>query len=87
MGKAQAEQKKAVECGYWPLYRYNPELENPMTIDSKEPTGDYQEFIKGEVRYTTLAKMFPEAAEKLFAKAEEDAKYRLKSYKKLAGQE
>ena len=87
MGKAQAEQKKAVECGYWPLYRYNPELENPMTIDSKEPTGDYQEFIKGEVRYTTLAKMFPEAAEKLFAQAEEDAKYRLKSYKKLAGQE
>ena len=87
MGKAQAEQKKAVECGYWPLYRFNPDLEQPMTIDSKEPTGDYQEFIKGEVRYTTLAKMFPEAAEKLFAQAEEDAKYRLASYKKLAGQE
>jgi len=87
MGKAQAEQKKAVECGYWPLYRFNPDNEQPMTIDSKEPTGDYQEFIKGEVRYTTLAKMFPEAAEKLFAQAEEDAKYRLASYKKLAGQE
>ncbi|MBR3764508.1 MAG: pyruvate:ferredoxin (flavodoxin) oxidoreductase, partial [Clostridia bacterium] len=87
MGKAQAEQKKAVECGYWPLYRFNPDLENPMTIDSKEPTGDYQEFLKGEVRYTTLAKLFPEAAEKLFAQAEEDAKYRRESYKKLAGQQ
>ena len=87
MGKAQAEQKKAVECGYWPLYRFNPDLENPMTIDSKEPTGDYQEFLKGEVRYTSLAKMFPEAAEKLFAQAEEDAKYRREAYKKLAGQQ
>ena len=87
MGKAQAEQKKAVECGYWPLYRFNPDNEQPMTIDSKEPTGDYQEFIKGEVRYTTLAKMFPEAAEKLFAQAEEDAKYRREAYKKLAGQQ
>ena len=87
MGKAQAEQKKAVECGYWPLYRFNPDNENPMTIDSKEPTGDYQEFLKGETRYTTLAKLFPEAAEKLFAQAEEDAKYRRESYKKMAGQQ
>ena len=87
MGKAQAEQKKAVECGYWPLYRFNPDNEQPMTIDSKEPTGDYQEFLKGETRYTTLAKLFPEAAEKLFAQAEEDAKYRRESYKKMAGQQ
>ena len=87
MGKAQEEAKRAVECGYWPLYRFNPDLENPMTIDSKEPTGDYQEFLKGEVRYTTLAKQFPEAAKVLFEQAEEDAKYRRDSYKKLAGQD
>ena len=86
MGKAQAEIKKAVECGYWQLYRYNPELENPMTVDSKDPTGDYQEFLKGEVRYTSLAQQFPDAAAKLFVQQEEDAKVRRESYKKLAGQ-
>ncbi len=85
MGKAQAEIRKAVECGYWQLYRYNPELENPMTIDSKDPTGDYQEFLKGEVRYTALAQQFPDAAAKLFVQQEEDAKFRLESYKKMAG--
>ena len=91
MGLAQAEIRKAVNCGYWPLYRYNPAKaeagENPMTIDSKEPTADYQEFLKGEVRYTALAKLFPDAAKTLFAQAEEDAKYRRDSYKKMAGQE
>ncbi len=91
MGLAQAEIRKAVDCGYWPLYRFNPAKaeagENPMTIDSKEPTGDYQEFLKGEVRYTALAKLFPDAAKTLFAKAEEDAKVRRDSYKKMAGQE
>ena len=91
MGLAQAEIRKAVDCGYWPLYRYNPAKaeagENPMTIDSKEPTADYQEFLKGEVRYTALAKLFPDAAKTLFAQAEEDAKYRRDSYKKMAGQE
>ncbi|MBQ9251634.1 MAG: pyruvate:ferredoxin (flavodoxin) oxidoreductase [Clostridia bacterium] len=86
MGKSQAEIKKAVECGYWQLYRYNPTLENPMTIDSKDPTGDYQEFLKGEVRYTSLAQQFPEAAAKLFVAQEEDARVRRESYKKLAGQ-
>ena len=86
MGKAQAEIKKAVDCGYWQLYRYNPTLENPMTVDSKDPTGDYQEFLKGEVRYTALAQQFPDAAAKLFVQQEEDAKVRLASYKKLAGQ-
>ena len=86
MGKAQAEIKKAVECGYWQLYRYNPEAENPMTIDSKDPTGDYQEFLKGEVRYTSLAQQFPDAAAKLFVQQEEDAKVRRESYKKMAGQ-
>ena len=91
MGLAQAEIRKAVNCGYWPLYRFNPAKaeagENPMTIDSKEPTADYQEFLKGEVRYTALAKLFPDAAKTLFAQAEEDAKYRRDSYKKMAGQE
>jgi pyruvate-ferredoxin/flavodoxin oxidoreductase len=87
MGKAQAEIKKAVECGYWQLYRYNPTLENPMTVDSKDPTGDYQEFLKGEVRYTSLAQQFPDAAAKLFVQQEEDAKVRRESYKKLAAQE
>ena len=86
MGKAQAEIKKAVDCGYWQLYRYNPELENPMTVDSKDPTGDYQEFLKGEVRYTSLAQQFPDAAAKLFVQQEEDARVRRESYKKLAGQ-
>ena len=90
MGKAQAEIKKAVDCGYWQLYRYNPELaeagKNPMIVDSKDPTGDYQEFLKGEVRYTSLAQQFPDAAAKLFAQQEEDAKERLASYKKMAAQ-
>ena len=91
MGKAQEEIKKAVACGYWPLYRYNPAKaeagENPMTIDSKEPTESYQDFLKGEVRYTSLAKMFPDAATKLFEESEEDAKLRRENYKKMAGLE
>ena len=90
MGKAQAEIKKAVDCGYWQLYRYNPELaeagKNPMIVDSKDPTGDYQEFLKGEVRYTSLAQQFPDAAAKLFVQQEEDAKERMASYKKMAAQ-
>ena len=91
MGKAQEEIKKAVACGYWPLYRYNPAKaeagENPMTIDSKEPTESYQDSLKGEVRYTSLAKMFPDAAAKLFEESEEDAKLRRENYKKMAGLE
>ncbi|MBR4458082.1 MAG: hypothetical protein IKS31_03890, partial [Clostridia bacterium] len=86
MGKAQAEIKKAVECGYWQTYRYNPTLEQPMHVDSKAPTGDYQEFLKGEVRYTSLAQQFPDAAATLFAQQEEDAKVRRESYIKLAEQ-
>ena len=88
MGMAQAEIRKAVDCGYWPLYRYNPSNveagKNPMTIDSKEPTGNYQEFLQGEVRYTSLARQFPDAAKVLFEQQEEDAKERLESYKRLA---
>ena len=90
MSMAQAEIRKAVEAGYWPLYRFNPELaeqgKNPLTLDSKEPTGDYQAFIRGETRYATLLKQFPETAEKLFSKNEEDAKERLESYKKMAAE-
>ena len=78
------EAKKAVECGYWQLYRYNPEGE-VFTLDSKEPTGDFMEFIKGEVRYASLAKAFPDVAEELFNHCAEDAKRRLEGYKKLAG--
>jgi len=85
MSKAQTEIKKAVKAGYWPLYRFNPEKEQPLTIDSKDPTESYQDFIRGETRYQTLLKMFPDAAEKLFAQNEEDAKVRLASYKRLAG--
>ena len=85
------EEKKAVDTGYWQTYRFNPALaaegKNPFTLDSKEPTGDYQEFINGENRYRTLAKMFPEEAKILFEKSEQDAKARLEGYKKRAGQE
>ena len=86
MGKAQAEIKKAVAAGYWQLYRFNPDNENPMTVDSKAPTASYQEFIKGENRYASLIRQFPAEAEKLFAEAETDAAKRLESYKKLAGE-
>lgn len=88
MSQAQNEMKKAVECGYWSLYRYNPQLKdegkNPFTLDSKEPTASFRDFIMGEVRYSSLKNKFPEVAEDLFAKTEEDAKDRLKEYKRLA---
>ena len=88
MGKTQEQSKKAVEAGYWHLYRYNPELaekgENPFILDSKEPTESFRDFIMGEVRYTSLQKAFPEVAEELFAKAEKDAKEQYETYKKLA---
>lgn len=91
MGNSQLEAKKAVECGYWALYRFNPALKeqgkNPFTLDSKEPTADFREFLMGEVRYASLAKAFPEAADALFEKTERDAKERLEGYKKLAAQQ
>ena len=89
MSNSQEEEKKAVECGYWSLYRYNPELKekglNPFSLDSKDPKSDFKEFLMGEVRYSSLAKAFPEEAEELFKKTEKDAKERLNNYKKLAG--
>lgn len=88
MGCSQLETKKAVEAGYWSMYRYNPTLKeqgkNPFLLDSKEPTADFQEFLMNEVRYSSLKKQFPEGAEALFKKTEEDAKERLATYKILA---
>ncbi len=88
MMKSQEEEKKAVDCGYWQLYRYNPALidegKNPFTLDSKEPTGDYKSFLLGETRYASLMKARPDTAEELFAKTEKDSKERLATYKKLA---
>ena len=88
MGTSIAQEKKAVECGYWHLYRYNPELEkegkNPFTLDSKEPTASFQEFLDTEVRYTSLKKTFPQIAQELYDMAEEDAKARYARYKKMA---
>jgi pyruvate-ferredoxin/flavodoxin oxidoreductase len=89
MGKTQAQEKFAVESGYWHLYRYNPLLEkegkNPFTLDSKEPDwSKFQDFLQSEVRYTSLVKSFPQEAEVLFKAAEENAKWRYKSYQRLA---
>ncbi len=88
MSKSQEEEKKAVEAGYWPLYRYNPELaqedKNPFILDSKEPSANFREFLLGEGRYASLKIQFPEEAKVLFEKAEKDAKSRLETYKKLA---
>jgi len=89
MGKAQQEQEDAVACGYWHLYRFNPELEaqglNPMQLDSKEPDwSKFQDFLMGEVRYNSLVKSFPEAAKELFVKAEENAKWRYNGYKRMS---
>lgn len=90
MSNSQDEAKRAVECGYWGLYRYNPTLigtKNPFSLDSKEPKSSFREFLLGEVRYASLAKAFPEEAEALFEKTEQDAKERLGNYKKLAEQQ
>ncbi len=89
MGKTQLEMKKAVECGYWHLYRYNPALENegknPFSLDSKEPKWEeFKNFLNNEVRYTSLKKSFPQEADELFNAAEENAKWRYNSYKRLA---
>ena len=91
MGKANEQQKLAVECGYWHLYRLNPDLEaqgqNPMVLDSKEPQWDkFQDFLKSEVRYTSLSKQFPVEAEELFKAAEENARWRYAGYKRMATQ-
>ncbi|MBU3174708.1 pyruvate:ferredoxin (flavodoxin) oxidoreductase [Clostridium estertheticum] len=90
MGCTQLETKRAVESGYWAMYRFNPDLKdagkNPFVLDSKEPTTSFRDYLMGEVRYSSLAKSFPEVAEELFVKTENDAKERLAGYKKLASE-
>ena len=89
MTKSQSEEKNAVDCGYWHLYRYNPTLadkgENPFTLDSKDPTGDFQSFLLGEVRYASLKKTEPELADQLYKETEKAQQDRLAGYKKMAG--
>lgn len=91
MGKSQANIKDAVDSGYWHLYRYNPELKskgkNPFILDSNEPTTSFRDFINGQIRYTSLAKEFPDIADKLFAMTEEDARNKYKTYRELADRE
>ena len=89
MGRTQQEEKLAVEAGYWSLYRYNPQLEeegkNPFVMDSNAPDwSKFQAFLNGEVRYTSLKKAFPEVADELFKAAEENAKWRYNSYKRMS---
>ena len=91
MNKGLEEQARAVQAGYWHLYRYNPALrdtdKNPFVLDSKAPTADLREFLLGEVRYDSLFKIDPEHAEQLFAKTAKDAQERYESYKRLAEQQ
>ncbi|HLR21145.1 MAG TPA: pyruvate:ferredoxin (flavodoxin) oxidoreductase [Tissierellaceae bacterium] len=88
MGTSVRQEKKAVDSGYWHLYRFDPRLEeegkNPFALDSKEPKESFRDFISSEVRYTSLQKLFPELAEELFEKAEENSKARYESYKRMA---
>jgi pyruvate-ferredoxin/flavodoxin oxidoreductase len=88
MGRTQEEEKQAVECGYWHLYRYNPQMEeegkNPFQLDSKEPDwSKFQAYLNGEVRYTALKKSFPKEADELFQAAEANAKWRYRSYQRM----
>lgn len=92
MGKSQAEEAKAVACGYWHLWRYNPMLEaegkNPFTLDSKEPNWDeFAGFLKGEVRYASVLKQYPDEAEELFQAAKDNAMWRYNNYRRLAQQQ
>lgn len=90
MGCSQLEAKRAVDSGYWSLYRFDPNRKetggNSFVMDSKEPTADFKEFLMGEVRYSALKKQFPDMADALFEKTEKDAKERLEKYKMLANQ-
>ena len=92
MGKAQQEEANAVACGYWHLWRYNPALEeegkNPFTLDSKEPNWDeFENFLKGEVRYASVVKQYPQEAAELFAAAKANAQWRYNNYRRLAQQQ
>ena len=92
MGHSQDEERRAVECGYWHLWRYNPAAEeegkNPFTLDSKEPDwSKFEDFLLGEVRYATVKKQYPAEAAELFAAAQANAKWRYNNYKRLAQQQ
>ena len=91
MSKVMDEGKAATECGFWPLFRYNPDLEtegkNPFLLDSGEPNGKLREYMMGENRFASLTRTFPERAEVLFAQAEEFTARRYAKYKRLAGKE
>ena len=84
MHDVQGEMKRAVESGYWSLYHYDPRKENPMMLDSKEPTMDYLDFVAGENRFASLTKSFPEEAERLFEQGKEDAQRRFDHYRRMA---
>ena len=81
LGAAQQEMKRAVESGYWTLYHYDPRLSDPLVIDCKEPSMDYEEFLEGETRYSSLKKTFPENAKKLFEQGAKDAKERYEKFR------
>ncbi|MDB8790722.1 pyruvate:ferredoxin (flavodoxin) oxidoreductase [Romboutsia sp. 1001216sp1] len=89
MGRSVHNEAEAVASGYWHLYRYNPELKkenkNPFNLDSKEPKGNVRDFIMGQVRYSAIAKQFPDVAEELFTQLEENIQERYETYKRLAG--
>ena len=91
MGKSQREEKEAVECGYWQLWRYNPDNElegkNPFQLDSKEPDWDkFDDFLMGEVRFASVKKMYPKEAQELFDAAKANARWRYRSYQRMAAQ-
>ena len=86
MNQAQEEIARAVEAGYWQTYRFNPTAEKKFTLDSKPPKASYQDFIKGENRYASLLRQFPDVAPELFAEAQKDAEDRLASYERLAAE-
>lgn len=89
MGTSIMEERKAVEAGYWHLYRYNPELKkqskNPFVLDSREPKSSFKDFIKGEIRYSQLMNTFPDRADDMFEMAEQNAKERYEKYRGMAG--
>lgn len=88
MGTSVAQEKKAVEAGYWHLYRYNPQLKeqgkNPFIMDSKEPKASFREFLEGEIRYSQIMNVFPDAADELFAQAEKHAREKYEMYRRFA---
>ena len=88
MGTSVRQEQKAVDAGYWHLFRFDPRLaeqgKNPFQLDSKEPKASFREFITSEIRYTSLQKKFPELAEELFTAAEKNAKARYEAYKRMA---